>query len=97
MRHYRLTFELKLAGLDANSWPGARCSVSRGGLGGLALGGGRRGGVVDAADSLDVLGTMADGTTLELRDAMVHIIEEYARHSGHADLLRECIDGRTGQ
>jgi Protein of unknown function (DUF664) len=25
------------------------------------------------------------------------VIEEYARHVGHADLLRECIDGRTGQ
>ncbi|WP_286047599.1 DUF664 domain-containing protein [Verrucosispora sp. ts21] len=24
------------------------------------------------------------------------MIEEYARHAGHADLLRECIDGRTG-
>ena len=27
----------------------------------------------------------------------VHMVEEYARHCGHADLLRECIDGRTGQ
>lgn len=33
----------------------------------------------------------------EVRDVMVHIVEEYARHAGHADLLRECIDGRTGQ
>ena len=31
------------------------------------------------------------------RDVLVHLIEEYARHAGHADLLRECIDGRTGQ
>jgi uncharacterized damage-inducible protein DinB len=31
------------------------------------------------------------------RDVLVHVIEEYARHAGHADLLRECIDGRTGQ
>ena len=28
---------------------------------------------------------------------LVHVIEEYARHAGHADLLRECLDGRTGQ
>jgi RimJ/RimL family protein N-acetyltransferase len=28
---------------------------------------------------------------------LVHVIEEYARHAGHADRLRECIDGRTGQ
>jgi uncharacterized damage-inducible protein DinB len=33
----------------------------------------------------------------ELRDIVTHMIEEYARHCGHADLLRECIDGRTGQ
>jgi hypothetical protein len=31
------------------------------------------------------------------RDVLVHVIEEYARHAGHADFLRECIDGRTGQ
>jgi uncharacterized damage-inducible protein DinB len=34
---------------------------------------------------------------VSIRDLMVHMIEEYARHCGHADLLRECIDGRTGQ
>ena len=32
-----------------------------------------------------------------VRDILVHMVEEYARHVGHADLLRECIDGRTGQ
>jgi uncharacterized damage-inducible protein DinB len=35
--------------------------------------------------------------TVSVRDVLVHVIEEYARHAGHADLLRECIDGRTGQ
>ena len=34
---------------------------------------------------------------IEVRDVLVHMVEEYARHVGHADLLRECIDGRTGQ
>ena len=34
---------------------------------------------------------------IAVRDLLVHMIEEYARHAGHADLLRECIDGRTGQ
>ena len=34
--------------------------------------------------------------TLSVREVLVHLIEEYARHCGHADLLRECIDGRTG-
>nr|WP_279538153.1 DUF664 domain-containing protein [Allobranchiibius sp. CTAmp26] len=28
---------------------------------------------------------------------LVHRVEEYARHCGHADLLRECVDGRVGQ
>jgi uncharacterized damage-inducible protein DinB len=37
-----------------------------------------------------------DGT-VAVRDVLVHLIEEYARHAGHADLLRESIDGRTGQ
>jgi uncharacterized damage-inducible protein DinB len=38
-----------------------------------------------------------DGQPTEVRDIVVHLVEEYARHVGHADLLRECIDGRTGQ
>ncbi len=38
-----------------------------------------------------------DGGAVSTRDVLVHVIEEYARHAGHADLLRECIDGRTGQ
>jgi uncharacterized damage-inducible protein DinB len=39
-----------------------------------------------------------DGTeeTLDVRVVVLHLIEEYARHCGHADLIRECIDGRTG-
>jgi uncharacterized damage-inducible protein DinB len=36
------------------------------------------------------------GRTISLRWIMVHMIEEYARHCGHADLLRERIDGATG-
>jgi uncharacterized damage-inducible protein DinB len=45
------------------------------------------------------LGTMATtsrGEPVSYRDVLVHMVEEYARHCGHADLLRECIDGRTG-
>lgn len=36
------------------------------------------------------------GTVVSLRWVYVHLIEEYARHNGHADLLRERIDGVTG-
>jgi uncharacterized damage-inducible protein DinB len=35
-------------------------------------------------------------TPISLRWVYVHMIEEYARHNGHADLLRECLDGATG-
>jgi hypothetical protein len=34
---------------------------------------------------------------VETRDIVVHLVEEYARRVGHADLLRERIDGRTGR
>ena len=37
------------------------------------------------------------GDEVAVRDVLVHMIEEYARHMGHADLLRERIDGRVGQ
>jgi hypothetical protein len=33
---------------------------------------------------------------LSLRWIGVHVVQEYARHNGHADLLRERLDGRTG-
>jgi Protein of unknown function (DUF664) len=37
------------------------------------------------------------GGAMSLREALLGMIEEYARHMGHADLLRERIDGRLGQ
>jgi uncharacterized damage-inducible protein DinB len=36
------------------------------------------------------------GEEMSLRLVYVHMVTEYARHNGHADLLRECIDGTTG-
>lgn len=38
-----------------------------------------------------------DGQTFTLRRYLVDLIEEYARHTGHADLLRESVDGETGE
>jgi uncharacterized damage-inducible protein DinB len=37
------------------------------------------------------------GGTLSLRWLYTHMIEEYARHNGHADLIRQAIDGATGE
>lgn len=59
--------------------------------------------LVAEAPSLDITGNDplnlhgSGGGELSLRDVLVGLIEEYARHMGHADLLRERIDGRLGQ
>ena len=41
--------------------------------------------------------TWPDGRAPSLRWILTHMIEEYARHNGHADLLREAVDGATGE
>lgn len=52
---------------------------------------------VGAAISLDALAAGGDASDrVSLRWILIHMIEEYARHCGHADFLRESIDGRTG-
>lgn len=43
------------------------------------------------------LGQRVGNAGIAIREVLVHQIDEYARHCGHADLLRECIDGRVGQ
>jgi len=48
---------------------------------------------VAEAPDLGIVGKNGD----HLRGVLVHMIEEYARHNGHADFLRERIDGRVGQ
>jgi uncharacterized damage-inducible protein DinB len=52
-----------------------------------------------AEGGLDVLARRSwpDGRAPSLRWIVCHMIEEYARHNGHADLLREAIDGQTGE
>ncbi|HEY2506482.1 MAG TPA: DinB family protein [Streptosporangiaceae bacterium] len=49
-----------------------------------------------AGASLDDCFTHPEIGKISLRTQLNHMIEEYARHIGHADLLRECIDGVTG-
>jgi uncharacterized damage-inducible protein DinB len=53
----------------------------------------------DAAVANDSLDDTCDlnGEPMSLRMIYLHMIEEYARHNGHADLLREAIDGSTGE
>ncbi|MGW6887185.1 DinB family protein [Streptomyces chartreusis] len=59
-----------------------------------------RGREVCAGRSLESVGRIGDGpmagAEVSLRWVFVHMIEEYARHNGHADILREHIDGVTG-
>ncbi|MFE4635818.1 DinB family protein [Streptomyces sp. NPDC056773] len=52
--------------------------------------------IVEAAESLDVTNSY-EGQAYSLHYVLAHMIEEYARHNGHADLLREAIDGSTGE
>ncbi|WP_113700482.1 DinB family protein [Nonomuraea lactucae] len=53
---------------------------------------------VSAAFSLDAVGKrQRHGQDCSHRWILVHMIEEYARHNGHADLLRERVDGATGE
>ena len=55
--------------------------------------------VVARAEGLDQLsvGTSRDGQHWDLRWVLLHMLEETARHAGHADLLREAIDGTVGE
>lgn len=49
------------------------------------------------ADSLDLAGYQPRwGEEVSLRMAMVHVLVEYGRHNGHADFLREGVDGTVG-
>ncbi len=55
----------------------------------------------EALEGPDGFGTMSQGTedgqATSLRWIVCHLIEEYARHNGHADLIRESIDGASGE
>ncbi len=57
--------------------------------------------IADALAGPDGLSALSveqeDGQRLSLRWIVCHLIEEYARHNGHADLLRESIDGLAGE
>ncbi|HKE63369.1 MAG TPA: DinB family protein [Micromonosporaceae bacterium] len=50
-----------------------------------------------AGRGLDETFVSRRGNTISLRWIYVHMIEEYARHNGHADLIREHLDGATGE
>jgi hypothetical protein len=52
--------------------------------------------IVADAVSLDEVAITPWGEPIDLRGITVHMIEETARHNGHADILRELIDGTTG-
>jgi hypothetical protein len=125
LRDYRLTIELKCAGLDAEverHW--FRQVLAGEDIGWVYRREDNRGAAFDdavadpavvtaawaawreevdfaerfaaAAPSLDITGT-DQGAEISLREVLVHMIEEYARHAGHADLIRERVDGRVGQ
>ena len=51
----------------------------------------------EGLDALSVRESRQSGGRFSLRWILVHMVEEYARHNGHADLIRESIDGQTGE
>ncbi|WP_206323839.1 DinB family protein [Streptomyces sp. HNM0574] len=57
--------------------------------------------LLSSASGLDAevryVGHDGGAVRVSLREVVVHLIEEYARHNGHADLLRERVDGRVGE
>jgi hypothetical protein len=52
--------------------------------------------IVDATDDLNAESLRDGPKKWNLRRTMIHMIEETARHAGHADILRELSDGQTG-
>jgi uncharacterized damage-inducible protein DinB len=53
--------------------------------------------IEERAESLDMIGHMAKwNEDVSLRLVMLHVLQEYARHNGHADFLREGVDGAVG-
>jgi hypothetical protein len=53
--------------------------------------------IVNGAATLEVLAASTEREPRNLRWILVHMVEEYARHNGHADLLRQRIDGVVGE
>ena len=53
--------------------------------------------IVAAADLDDLCAATGDNVPTNLRWVLAHLLEETARHAGHADILRELIDGSTGR
>jgi Protein of unknown function (DUF664) len=53
--------------------------------------------IVGSTASLDQRCAGADYVDVDLRWVLVHMVEETARHAGHADIIREQIDGVTGR
>ena len=51
----------------------------------------------DGLDTQSVRPSRTEGSPFSLRWILLHMLEEYARHNGHADLLRESVDGTVGE
>ena len=59
---------------------------------------GQVGTIIDAAPTLDQPCRITGGESpVDLRWILMHLLEETARHAGHADILRELLDGQTGR
>ncbi|MEU9050640.1 DUF664 domain-containing protein [Streptomyces sp. NPDC048384] len=91
---HRATLELKCAGLEDAELRLAAAGPSELTLLGMVYGYDLKAGRGLARAGVIQGGPMA-GVEVSVRWVLIHMIEEYARHNGHADILRECIDGVT--
>jgi hypothetical protein len=53
--------------------------------------------VADTASLDELCRNMGEDAPVNLRWVLMHLLEETARHAGHADVIRELIDGQTGR
>jgi len=53
--------------------------------------------IVAAASLDDLCRSVGDESPVNLRWVLMHLLEETARHAGHADIIRELLDGKTGR
>jgi len=84
LEYQRETFAWKCAGLDAAGLAAlSRSAVAEA--------------MADGGLARLARRTWPDGRAPSLRWILCHMVEEYARHNGHADLIRESVDGLTGE
>jgi Protein of unknown function (DUF664) len=102
IRHLTHVERYIFLGEDVADWPATFHAASDETVGGILTGyrdaiDAANQHIAGCADLCDPVGDGARKNAPSLRWALVHMVEETGRHAGHADILRELIDGKTGR